>query len=89
MSKSVLIIDTPVCCADCILTSDDPHGTYCIPAEDYFDGDDSTEERALWCPLRELPQRENINSHDDYFDGVKVGLNICLDAITGGAEDGK
>lgn len=54
--KAALIIDMPECCADCELTCDGTVGLYCVPADRYFDGNDSnsTEGRACWCPLREV-----------------------------------
>lgn len=54
MSKAALIIEMPECCADCDLTCDDCAGLFCIPADRYYDGEDSMEDKPIWCPLREV-----------------------------------
>lgn len=82
MSKAVLIMDMPECCADCQLADDDPSGLYCVPADEYYDGKESTEDRANFCPLRELPEKEhNDNGYDEYSDGYDAGWNACLNKI--------
>lgn len=86
MAKAVLIMDMPECCADCQLADDDPSGLYCMFADDYYDGSDSSEDRASFCPLRELPERETemTDADDlgkDYVCGTMDGWNACLDAI--------
>jgi hypothetical protein len=57
MPKAVLVMDMPKCCADCQLANDDPSGLYCMFADDYYDGSDSSEDRVSFCPLRELPNQ--------------------------------
>lgn len=86
MSKAVLIIDMPECCADCQLADDDPSGLYCVPADEYYDGKESTEDRASFCPLRALPERETEMTdaddlENDYVRGTMDGWNNCLDMI--------
>ncbi len=83
MSKAIFVMDMPECCGDCKLGDLDPSGLYCIPADNYFDGNDSSEERAAWCPLRELPEKKNYEKLSD-TNPVKSwgnGWNTCLDAI--------
>lgn len=84
MTKAVLVMDMPESCSDCQLADDDPSGLYCPPADDYYDGSDSSEDRASFCPLRELPEKSDHPEHCDNgrFD---AGWNGCLDAIEGGA----
>lgn len=87
MSKAVLVMDMPECCADC----------YC----GYFERD--TKELNLvcgatgedannvgkpdWCPLRELPEKKEthtvleLHSNGRWSEGMKAGFNICLDEI--------
>lgn len=81
MAKAVLVMDMPECCADCQLADDDPSGLYCVFADDYYDGSDSSEDRASFCPLRELPEKKelylSINNQKGYCDG----WNACLDKI--------
>lgn len=84
MSKAVLIMDMPECCADCQLADDDPSGLYCVPADKYYDGEESTEDRASFCPLRELP--EKIPDLEHGYENVeksiiRIGWNACLDMI--------
>lgn len=81
MAKAVLVMDMPECCADCQLADDDPSGLYCPLAEDYYDGTDSSEDRASFCPLRELPERKKLTYTDLCTDCEVSGWNACLDAI--------
>ena len=84
MAKAVLVMDMPDCCADCQLADDDPSGLYCVPADKYYDGEESTEDRASWCPLRELPEKipESKSEYEKVTTSVKrIGWNECLDAI--------
>ena len=55
-------------------------------ADDYYDGSDSSEDRASFCPLRELPERSDHPEHCDNgrFD---AGWNACLDTIEGGVHE--
>jgi hypothetical protein len=86
MPKAVLVMDMPECCADCQLADDDPSGLYCMFADDYYDGSDSSEDRASFCPLRELPERSDHPEHCDNgrFD---AGWNACLNTIEGGVHE--
>lgn len=81
MSKAVLIMDMPECCADCQLADDDPSGLYCVPADKYYDGEESTEDRASFCPLRELPEKKErrIGEHGERM--FRAGFNACLNEI--------
>ncbi len=79
-------MDMPECCADCqaLWADDDQVDCICMFADDYYDGSDSSEDRASFCPLRELPEKSDHPEHCDNgrFD---AGWNGCLDAIEGGA----
>lgn len=84
MAKAVLIMDMPECCADCQLADDDPSGLYCVLADDYYDGSDSSEDRASFCPLRELPEKiPELKSGYESIDRTlhREGWNACLDEI--------
>lgn len=84
MAKAVLIMDMPESCADCQLADDDPSGLYCPPADDYYDGSDSSEDRASFCPLRELPEKiPELKSGYESIDRTlhREGWNACLDEI--------
>lgn len=86
MSKAVLIMDMPECCADCQLADDDPSGLYCVPADKYYDGEESTEDRASFCPLRELPEKKErrIGEHGERM--FRAGFNDLLNKIQNGRE---
>lgn len=81
MPKAVLIMDMPECCADCQLADDDPSGLYCMFADDYYDGSDSSEDRAGFCPLRELPEKKELYLSINGEKGYCEGWNAYLDEI--------
>lgn len=87
MPKAVLVMDMPESCADCQLSDDDPSGSYCMPADDYYDGSDSSEDRASFCPLRELPEKKetwvtlSCYPNGRWTEDMKAGFNICLGEI--------
>ena len=84
MTKAVLVMDMPECCADCQLADDDPSGLYCVFADDYYDGSDSSEDRASFCPLRKLPEKisELKSGYEDLSKSIRrMGWNACLDEI--------
>lgn len=77
MAKAVLVMDMPECCADCQLADDDPSGLYCVPADDYYDGSDSSEDRASFCPLQELPDKKC----GAWTDGMITAYNKYLSEV--------
>ena len=83
MAKAILVVDMPESCADCQLADDDSSGLYCMPADDYYDGSDSSEDKASFCPLRELPEKKRTIGKESEQNSilVNVGWNACLDKI--------
>lgn len=81
MAKAILVMDMPECCADCQLADDDPSGLYCMFADDYYDGSDSSEDRASFCPLRKLPEKKELYLSINNQKGYCEGWNACLDKI--------
>ena len=85
MAKAVLIMDMPESCANCQLSDDDPSGSYCMPADDYYDGSDSSEDKASFCPLRELPEKMEVCGKYPQpgkpVPSYRLGWNSCLDEI--------
>lgn len=97
MTNSVLVVDTPENCVDCIFCQEFNTGSreyaYC-----YVTNGDSENDMKLincmygyrqskpdWCPLRELPKEEhNDFMYDEYADGYDVGWNYCLNKIING-----
>lgn len=88
MSKAVLIMDMPKCCSKCKFF--DSEYRYCdikgLPLKrkdgKYGPVVKISKERAIWCPLRELPEKAY---HEYYCDNGRYdrGWNECLNAITG------
>lgn len=98
MSKSILVLDTPDRCLDCPLGSSeesDGEEVYCniLECATYQKGiyEDEDEEEMYndkkpdWCPLKAVPDKEDIlDCLDDYDRGYYVGRNACIDEILGG-----
>lgn len=93
MSKSVLVIDTPITCMRC------PFGLF---ISDYIfcvitiDKDGAAKQirndlygikRQNWCPLKPLPEKITRVAVTDHWNSIKAGWNNCIDAITGGNAD--
>lgn len=83
MAKAILVMDMPESCADCQLSDDDSSGSYCMPADDYYDGSDSSEDKASFCPLRGLPEHKHTigAESEDNVLLLNAGYNACLDDI--------
>ena len=48
---------------------------------------DETEARPDWCPLMDLPEKDNGDYPANTFDaGFVEGWNQCIDEITGGVD---
>lgn len=93
MSKSVLIMDTPESCTECMfcfaleaedafcsITNHEEDPSMCkelAPMDKYW------EERPIWCPLKEFPNKSDDYCEDSLELGVKIGWNNCLKEITG------
>lgn len=99
MSKSLLVIDTPEICVDCIFCQEyrtkSREYAYC-----YVTNGDSENDMKLinciygyrqskpdWCPLKPLPEKKAyivpINNVESQKDIITVGWNDCLKEITG------
>lgn len=71
-NKSVLVIDTPLTCEECIL--------YNVV---YYPDKNKKENICYkYCPLRPLPEKMSWGHTVDYIEGY----NACLDEITGETE---
>lgn len=88
MSKSVLVIDTPERCIDCEIGQN-----YSNMLETYISCpiagkcvlDEKAETIPDWCPLMDLPEKDNGDYPSNTFDaGFVEGWNQCIDEITGG-----
>ena len=83
MSKSVLVMKTPENCKSCIHIS--TFRAFCrINCRDIKDIGTKPD----WCPLMDLPEKDNGDYPDNTFDaGFVEGWNQCIDEITGGNSD--
>lgn len=91
MSKSVLVIDTPERCIDCEIEQNHSNiletCVYCPVAGKYV-LDKETETIPDWCPLMDLPEKDDGDYPANTFDaGHAEGWNDCIDEITGGNVD--
>ena len=101
MSKSVLVIDTPENCYDCPFGTE-YCGNYnyegncelaeCLGdimtliTEEHYDYESKS--RPDWCPLMDLPEKDNGDYPTNTFDaGFVEGWNQCIDEIAGGEVD--
>lgn len=95
MSKSVLVIDTPETCLDCMfcfevyegveaccsVVNDESNKGLCRDIE--CDGG-YCQNKPEWCPLKELPEEEHSDYYlDEYCDGYDDGWNKFRDRILG------
>lgn len=100
MSKSVLVIDTPETCIDCIFCQEyrtkNREYAYC-----YVTNGDSENDMKLidciygyrqskpdWCPLKPLPEEKEERDWRSKLSLEWVrGWNTCISKITGGDSD--
>lgn len=90
MSKAVLVMDMPECCADCpcsFFERDNPIlNLICgVTQEDAYNVG-----KPDWCPLRKLPEKKETTypqacyTNSYWTDEMKAGFNICLNEMVGG-----
>lgn len=91
MSKAVLVLDMPENCSKCQFSYEFQGIKKCQLMNVLYKGasmlsqNGFTTRRHEKCPLRELPEKKNINKaltweHKKFIEG----WNACIDAITGG-----
>lgn len=87
MNKSILVIDTPNACCECMLCGRGIKERFCI-ARIYEQGNtDDCDIKDLnkvesWCPLKPLPQKKNgqwIIYEPFKVDEYHIGWNDCID----------
>lgn len=85
MSKAVLVMDMPECCADCpcsFFEMENPKlNLICGPA-----GEDANNVgKPDWCPLHPMPEKTDRRKAKTETVGNWIdGWNACIDAIGGG-----
>ena len=87
MNKSILIIDTPMCCNECSLMFKDEYSYFC-PVKcdenktDLYDNYIMRHRKPDWCPLKELPRKKlDYDTSRDYINDYTLGYNACLAEI--------
>ena len=96
MSKAMLIMNMPECCARCnlcVLHSDYVSIEYECRGTKFYNGYVKVHpridrkllnKRQDWCPLREVPRKIGYAKWiDDLFIAYADGYNACLDEILG------
>ena len=77
MAKSILVIDTPISCEECILA--EFYNSICIASGCNMSKTEA-EQKPKWCPLQPMPDKEDYKS---VLSIVFVsGWNSCIDEIT-------
>lgn len=85
MSKAVLVMDMPEDCTMCKFWNSKDDECYATGVEEL--SLNSEEAKPDWCPLRELPEKREINHNKNHYisnfwtDAKSVGWNACLDEI--------
>lgn len=95
MSKSVLVMDTPETCLDCMFCFEQNEGVeaHCsVVSVDEYSGffrtidceDGYCQGKPDWCPLKEVPEEEYSEyCLDEYRDGYDDGWNTFRSRILG------
>lgn len=100
MSKSVLIMDTPETCLDCMFClefDEGVDGRCSVVPEDEYNGffrriecdGGYCQSKPNWCPLKEVPEEEHdvYYKMDEYNDGYENGWNAFRGRILGENKD--
>lgn len=83
LSKSILVIDTPEKCEDCIFfyqyNKDDVDSAYCRAFEE--EKKTSIMWKPDWCPLKEIPKKRNLKKCMMIIYGAIICLLLIKDTI--------
>lgn len=85
MSKAVLVLDMPEHCIDCPCHFTEESGMVnCGVMKKELVSDDIETYKPDWCPLRELPEKKNVEIYkSDIGKAFFGGWDACIDEITG------
>ena len=92
MAKAMLIMDMPNNCISCnlCLVGKDKHTKEfywrcMIHPTKMITKDEGKNGKPTWCPLREVPQKKEIEFRDSDITRIeKIGYNACIDEILRG-----
>lgn len=82
MSKAVLVMEMPECCADCKAYDND--NEMCMGTDDYYMEILKPTDKPDWCPLKPRPEYKKPLNKKGYRSGYIEGWNDAIDAIEGG-----
>ena len=86
MAKAVLVMDMPENCDICPFCNNFDYTceVFQIHNEKYTYEVPSDGVKPDWCPLMDLPEKDNFDDpYDEYYTGYRDGWNRCLEEITG------
>ena len=87
MSKAVLVMDMPSSCDECPLFGSHYSDMTCKANGRSINYTYPKDERQVFCPLRELPEKKEDNANNsESFACFKLGYNACIDEISKGGE---
>jgi len=87
MNKTIVVIDMPNSCDECLLFGSFYSDLCCkVLNKRGINYPYPKDFRQNWCPLESVPSERlhSGNPYDDYGDGYADGYNACLDEILGG-----
>ena len=99
MSKSIVVVNTPKTCVDCIFCQEYGIGSkkysYCYVTNGDSENDIKPidciygyrQSKPDWCPLKPLPEKMTGVASKDHWKSIKEGQNGCINKITGGNSD--
>lgn len=95
MSKAILVMGMPIRCLNCDCVGHINHNgkfNVCRISGDILKEDDYYKKRPDNCPLREVPEKKQIEHVEEDYDGgyshgFTQGYNACIDEILKGAEE--
>lgn len=82
MSKAILVMDMPTCCSECPCC----YVSRCEVFQKGITREDIYESKPNWCPLREVPQKQEYDGLMEYDDIYADGFNTCIAEIMKGSE---
>ena len=85
MSKSILVLDTPKNCGECLICASWQSSAFSI-REYWCTVSENTSvnpyDKPKWCPLKPAPKKVKVMYGDDSQDWDK-GYNSCVEEIVG------
>jgi hypothetical protein len=80
--KTILVMDLPESCSKCPFFGDNYADMCCKAMSNRtIDYPYPKDFRHEWCPLKALPQKDEVGYRHEWSNGYKAGWNECLDAI--------